>query len=201
MSDRGRFFVFEGIDGCGKSTQAERLVIERDAFLTFEPGGTELGQSLRTLLLGNGDAPVPIAEALLMAADRAQHVAQVIEPVLDRGIDVVSDRHVASTIAYQGYGRGLDLGVIATLNLLAAQGLVADLTILLDVPVAVAQERRGATQPDRLEALSDGFFERVRAGYLALAASSPEEWVVLDASQGPQAVAHAVDAALAERGL
>ena len=201
MSNRGRFFVFEGIDGCGKTTQVERLVMARDGFSTFEPGGTELGQALRTILLGTGEQPVPMAEALLMAADRAQHVAQVIEPALERGIDVISDRHVASTIAYQGYGRRLDLAALETLNLLATQGLVADLTILLDLPVELAHERRRHEDPDRLEALADGFFDRVRAGYLEIAAQAPEDWVVIDADQDPDAVELAVLDAVAERGL
>ena len=201
MSNRGRFFVFEGIDGCGKTTQVERLVMARDGFSSFEPGGTELGQALRTILLGTGEPPVPMAEALLMAADRAQHVAQVIEPVLERGIDVISDRHVASTIAYQGYGRRLDLAALETLNLLATQGLVADLTILLDLPVEVAEERRRHDDPDRLESLADGFFDRVRAGYLEIAAAAPGDWVVIDAAQEPDAVELAVLEAWAERGL
>ena len=190
MSNRGRFFVFEGIDGCGKTTQVERLVMARDGFSSFEPGGTELGQALRTILLGTGEPPVPMAEALLMAADRAQ-----------RGIDVISDRHVASTIAYQGYGRRLDLAALETLNLLATQGLVADLTILLDLPVEVAEERRRHDDPDRLESLADGFFDRVRAGYLEIAAAAPGDWVVIDAAQEPDAVELAVLEALAERGL
>lgn len=127
----------------------------RLGFSTFEPGGTELGQALRTILLGTGEPPVPMAEALLMAADRAQDLAQVIEPVLERGIDVISGHHVASTIAYQGYRRCLDLAKLETLHLLATQGLVADLTIPLDLPVELAQERRRHADPDRLEALAE----------------------------------------------
>lgn len=201
MTSRGRFLVFEGIDGCGKTTQVDRLVIARGAVASFEPGGTELGQSLRALLLRNGEPPVPMAEAMMMAADRAHHVASVIEPLLERGIDVISDRHAASTIAYQGYGRGIDLVALETLNALATQGLVADLTILLDLPVELAQQRRAGNDPDRLESLADGFFDRVRTGYLELAAASPHNWVVIDATEPPDVVESAILRALAERGL
>jgi dTMP kinase len=201
VSDRGRFLVLEGIDGCGKTTQVDRLVVARDAYASFEPGGTELGQSLRSLLLRTGEPPVSMAEAMMMAADRAQHVATVIEPILATGVDVISDRHSASTIAYQGYGRGIDLGALETLNLLATQGLVADLTVLLDLPVELAAERRRGNDPDRLESLADGFFERVRAGYLELAAAQPHRWVVVDATRTPDEVATAIAEALAERGL
>jgi len=200
VSPRGAFLVVEGIDGCGKSTQVRRLATARDAVATFEPGATTLGSSLRALLLEDADRPVPVAEALLMAADRAQHVASVIEPALERGSDVISDRYASSTLAYQGYGRGLDLLVLGDLMALATGGLRPDLTILLDLPVGDAAARRTGS-PDRMEAEHEEFFERVRQGYLDMAANDPSRWVVIDATAPLADVTAAVDEAIVERGL
>lgn len=200
MSPRGTFLVVEGIDGCGKSTQVRRLAAARDAVATFEPGATRLGASLRSLLLEDDDRPVPVAEALLMAADRAQHVASVIEPALHGGSDVISDRYASSTLAYQGYGRGLDLGVLDELMTLATGGLQPDLTLLLDLPVDVAASRRTG-KPDRMEAEQQEFFERVRQGYKDLASKDPVGWVVIDATTPLAEVTAAVDEAILERGL
>jgi len=200
VSSRGSFLVVEGIDGCGKSTQVRRLATARDAVATFEPGATTLGSSLRALLLEDADRPVPVAEALLMAADRAQHVASVIEPALERGSDVVSDRYASSTLAYQGYGRGLDLLVLGDLMALATGGLRPDLTVLLDLPVGDAAARRTGS-PDRMEAEHEEFFERVRQGYLDMAANDPSRWVVIDATAPLADVTSAVDEAIVERGL
>lgn len=200
MSDRGSFIVVEGIDGCGKSTQVARLAAKRDAVATFEPGATELGQSLRRILLEDAVRPDPIAEALLMASDRAQHVATLIEPTLAAGRDVISDRYAASTLAYQGAGRGLDLLELAELMRFATGGLRPDLTILLDLPVGDAQKRRGGI-PDRMESEYTDFFERVRGGYLELAEAGGDSWVVLDATRPIADVSIAVDGALRDRGL
>ena len=200
MSDRGSFIVVEGIDGCGKSTQVARLAAKRDAVATFEPGATELGQSLRRILLEDAVRPDPIAEALLMASDRAQHVATLIEPTLAAGRDVISDRYAASTLAYQGAGRGLDRLELAELMRFATGGLRPDLTILLDLPVGDAQKRRGGI-PDRMESEHTDFFERVRGGYLELAEAGGDSWVVLDATRPIADVSVAVDGALRDRGL
>ena len=194
----GRFIVFEGIDGCGKSTQVERLAASQGWLATREPGGTELGGSIRSLILHGTQEPTPLAEALLMAADRAHHVATVIEPAIAAGRTVVCDRYAASTVAYQGWGHEGDLDQIAAINAIATGGRTPDVTILLDLPVALALVRRG-TEPDRLEALDHGFHERVRSGYLAQAAADPGSWVVVDATARPSAVAAAVDEVLGLR--
>jgi dTMP kinase len=201
MTEAGWFLVFEGIDGCGKSTQVARVAEARGALATFEMGATELGAALRGLILGDGDgeAAVPMAEAMLISADRAQHVATVIEPALAEGRDVVSDRFAASTLAYQGYGRSLALEDLVILTELATGGRRPDLTILLDLSVERSLERRGG-DPDRIERQDKAFFERVRAGYLAQATAEPERWVVLDASRSLDEVSAAIDAAIAERG-
>jgi dTMP kinase len=168
----GRLLALEGIDGCGKSTQARALAAALGARLTHEPGATELGASLRRLLL----AP----EALLMAADRAEHLELLVRPALAAGEWVVSDRYSGSTLAYQGYGRGLDTVELRRLVEWATEGLVADLSILVDVPVTVAQARLASTAPDRLERLGPGFAQKVRDGFLALAQADPDHWAVVD---------------------
>jgi dTMP kinase len=198
MTPRGRFLVIEGIDGCGKSTQVERLATTHGWLSTREPGGTALGLSIRALLLHGAETPTPLAEALLMAADRAHHVTTVILPALESGTTVISDRYAGSTVAYQGFGHERDLDQIDAINALATGGLVPEMTVLLDLPVEAALLRRGQ-EPDRLEALDIGFHERVRAGYLAQAAAAPDRWTVIDATQEVDAVSAAVDAALGRR--
>jgi dTMP kinase len=180
---RGRLIAFEGGEGSGKSTQARMLASALGAVLTREPGGTAVGRRIRGLVLdpaeGGPRGLVARAEALLLAADRAQHVAEVMEPALAAGRDVVTDRFSGSTLAYQGYGRGLDLDELRWLCTWASGGVEADLVVLLDVPTAVAASRRGAA-PDRMEAESAAFHERVAEGYRALAAADPGRWVVVD---------------------
>jgi dTMP kinase len=181
--NRGRLVVFEGMDGCGKSTQAALLASSLGALLTSEPGATSLGTELRSILLDGRDRNVSVrAEALLMAADRAEHVAEVIQPALADGRWVVCDRFTASTLAYQGYGRGIDLDELFPVAAFAARGVVPDLQILLDLPVDVARDRTKRADDDRLERLGRDFQARVRDGYLALASLDPEHWVVLDAA-------------------
>ena len=191
----GRFFVIEGIDGCGKSTQVERLVAQQGWLATREPGGTELGATIRGLILHGSEAPTPLAEALLMAADRAHHVATVIRPALESGTTVLCDRYAGSTVAYQGWGHQGDLDQISAINAIATGGLLPNRTILLDVPVDVALGRRGS-DPDRLEALDTSFHERVRAGYLAQAAEDRGRWTVVDGTDSLAEVSAAVDRAL-----
>ena len=149
--------------------------------LTAEPGATSLGSDLRAMLLDPQKSTVSLrAEALLMAADRAEHVAEVLEPALARGRWVVSDRFTASTIAYQGYGRGLDLAELEPVAAFAASGVVVDLQILLDLPVELARGRMKQGTADRLEHLGDDFFGLVREGYLSMAREDAVHWVVVD---------------------
>jgi dTMP kinase len=199
VSTPARFLVVEGIDGCGKSTQATRLAEHLGAVLTFEMGATPLGRAVRELVLGHDTHPSDMAEALLIAADRAQHMAEVVEPALAEGRHVVSDRHAASTIAYQGWGRGLAMEDLVVLIELATRGRRPDLTILLDLPVEVASARRSDVA-DRMEANQEAFFERVRDGYLAQAAAAPVEWLVIDATRPVIEIAAEIDEAIAARG-
>jgi dTMP kinase len=183
--------VFEGGEGCGKSTQAELLAGRLGAELTRQPGATELGAALRELLL-SGDGPIDDrAEALLMAADRAQHVAEVIEPTLGSGRDVVCDRYIGSSIAYQGYGRGLDVDIVRAVSGWAAGGLWPDLVIWLSVPHEVALARMGSTR-DRIEAAGIDFHRRVEQGFAEQAADEPDTWVEVDGSGSIDEVAELV---------
>ena len=191
---RGRFIVFEGGEGSGKSTQASMLATHLGAIATHEPGGTGLGTRLREVLLAPAAVP-PVAvdqsgervglddraEALLMAADRAQHVTEVIEPALAAGRDVVCDRYIGSTIAYQGYGRELDTDIVRAVSGWAAGGLWPDLVVLLVVPDDVATTRTGGAT-DRIEAAGDDFHGRVARGFVEQAEDEPDTWVVVDGS-------------------
>jgi dTMP kinase len=177
----GRFLVLEGIDGCGKSTQIEALrawlpvsgLMDPGARLvvTREPGGTALGQALRSLLLRppQGADPCSLSELMLYAADRAQHVEECVRPALVAGDWVLSDRFSGSTAAYQGYGRGLSLATILQLESLATGGLAPDLTLWLDLPLAGSLRRRGDRPADRIEAAGEDFLQRVSDGFATLA--------------------------------
>lgn len=199
----GRFITLEGPDGAGKSEQARRLTLRLRASgipvtITREPGGTTLGERVRATLLDPTVDRSPIADAFLFDAARAELVSQVIRPALARGETVVCDRFADSTLAYQGYGAGADLGKLEALALLATGGLRPDLTILLDVPVEIGLARRrhgAAAELTRFEAteLHDrAFHDRVRAGFRALAALEPGRWRVVDASGTPDEVEQAV---------
>jgi dTMP kinase len=203
---RGRFVVLEGIDGCGKTTQLQalrqwlpssgllapgaRLVVSR------EPGGTALGQALRDLLLHppQGVQPLPRAELLLYAADRAQHVEALLMPALQAGDWVLCDRFTGSTAAYQGYGRGLPLALIDTLESLATGGLQADLTLWLDVSLAESRRRRGGQMADRIEAAGEAFMSRVADGFATLAGQ--RGWTRIEAGQPVAAVTESCRAAI-----
>lgn len=199
MDERGRLIAIEGIDGSGKSTQARLLADALGALATHEPGATALGRELRALVLSPDGAAVSArAEALLMAADRAQHVAEVVAPALEEGRWVVSDRYSGSTLAYQGYGQGLELDELEHLVHWATLGVEADLNVLVDVAPSVADHRR-STARDRLEKLDAGFHTRVRDGYLALAASHPTGWAVVDGDGSVAEVSDAVRAAVESR--
>ena len=203
---RGRFLVLEGIDGCGKSTQLELLrqwlpasgllPAGRRLLISREPGGTALGQALRQLLLHPPEAsePCPTAELLLYAADRAQHVQERIAPALAAGDWVLCDRFTGSTAAYQGYGRGLSLELIAALESIATGGLNADLTLWLDLPLELSLQRRGHRPADRIEAGGVAFLGRVQQGFASLAAE--RDWRRIDASPAAPAVAQAISQAV-----
>jgi len=201
----GRFLTLEGIEGAGKSTVA-RLAGEwlREhgvtACLTREPGGTPLAERLRQIVLERGGEPLSaVAETLLMFAARALHVQQVITPSLARGQWVICDRFTDATRAYQGSGRGVDRGLIDALAQAVHPGVVPDCTLLLDLPVAVGLARaraRGATGGDRFEAEATAFFDKVRAGYLALAAAEPRRFRVIDARAPLEDIAVQVGAIL-----
>ena len=202
----GRFLVLEGIDGCGKTTQLRHLAnwLPRSGLmpegarlhLTREPGGTALGVALRKLVLHPpGDAsPEPLAELLLYAADRAQHVAQLIRPALEQGHWVLSDRFSGSTLAYQGYGRELDLDLIQQLEQIATAGLVPDLTFWLELSVEESLVRRDARSNDRIEAEGVDFLTRVATGFAVLARE--RSWVPLQADQQVESVSSALESQL-----
>jgi len=199
---RGRFLVVDGIDGCGKTTQLRHLtdwlpesgLMPAGARLiqTREPGGTPLGLALRQLLLTppDGSAPVPTAELLLYAADRAQHVERVIRPALERGDWVISDRFAGSTLAYQGYGRGLDRDLILQLETIATGGLQPDVTLWLSLPLEDSLLRRMDQVNDRIEAAGSAFLQRVCDGFASLAAR--RNWSRIDASRAPALVTAAI---------
>ena len=200
MSAVARFVVLEGGDATGKSTQVGLLSARlrgagHDVVETFEPGATRLGARLRTLLLDE-DGPIdPIAEALLMAADRAEHVAEVVRPALQRGAWVLSDRFVPSSLAYQGVGRGLGVGEVGQLNELATAGLEPDLVVVLDLAPEVARARLGLSR-DRMEGENDAFALAVHEAYRDLARS--RGWSIVDASPDVDAVASAIWAVVEE---
>ncbi len=182
----GLFITFEGGDGAGKSTQATLLAQWLNSqgwetVITREPGGTELGQEIRRLLLHEGHVD-PRAEALLYAADRAHHIAEKVAPALAQGKVVIGDRYFDSSIAYQGVARQLNKNEIRQISLWAVQGLVPHLTILLDIPVHAGGSRVGAVK-DRLEKAGDEFHQAVRQEFLALAEAEPQRIKIIDATQ------------------
>jgi dTMP kinase len=185
----GLFISFEGIDGVGKSTQADLLEEwlisqNKDVIRTLEPGGTDVGVEIRKILLHHKGDLAPRAEAALFAADRAHHVASKIRPALESGKIVITDRYFDSSVAYQGAGRDLSRTEVRDLSLWAVGGLLPDLTVLLDLPAeqAIARRSTSGTEPDRLEKEKADFFETVRSAYLDLANAEPQRFLVVDAS-------------------
>lgn len=196
------YIAFEGIEGCGKSTQAKALVehLRRRGFdivQTRETGGTAIGARIREVLHDPNNTHLdPVAEALLIAGDRAQHRAEVLTPALTSGRFVVSDRSVHSTIAYQGYGRGLPLEMVRSVNDWALDGRWPDLVILLDMSPLDAAQRLAHRDLDRFEREDESFFERVRRGFLHMATSDPDHWVVVDGTDSAENISHRIHTAV-----
>lgn len=204
MTDSGYFIAFEGGDGAGKSTQVRRVaaaleVAGREVVLTRQPGGTSLGAALRDLVL-HGEAITPRAEALVFAADKAQHVAEVILPSLVRAAVVITDRYTDSSVAYQGAGRSLGAQEVADLQEWAVGGLTPDLTVLVDVDPAEGRRRRGGSH-DRMESEADAFHAAVRAHFLAMAEAAPQRYLVVDGSASVDEIADQIRARLVQDGL
>ncbi len=196
----GRYITLEGAEGCGKSTHAARLADALSAVLTRETGGTAVGQRIRAILHDTSVTDLSHrAEALLAAADRAQHIHQVVAPALASGRHVVSDRSVYSTLAYQGYGRELPLSEVRHINEWAMGGLWPQLVLLLDAAPEVLEKRMRGRQLDRFEQEGDEFHCRVRDGFRELAAAEPERWALIDASLPHEEVAVTIRAAVRER--
>ena len=175
---KGLFITFEGIDGCGKTTQIELLKNSlekqgKNVLLTREPGAKGLGEKLREILLNYEGDVSSNCESFLFLADRAQHIDTIIKPAIEKGIIVICDRHTGSTVAYQGYGRGLDLKQIHYLNNIATSGIKPDLTFILDIDVETSLERIGKAR-DRMESAGIEFFNRVRNGYIEISKQEPK---------------------------
>lgn len=182
----GLFITFEGADGCGKTTQIDLLnkyLQEKGikTLLTREPGAKGLGVKLRDILLNYDGEVSPTAESFLFLADRAQHIDCIIKPAVKQGTIVLCDRHTDSTVAYQGYGRGLDLEQIHSLNKIATDGMKPDLTIVFDIDIETSMSRVGNNK-DRMESAGIDFFNRVRAGYLEIAKAEPKRVKVINSS-------------------
>ncbi len=192
------FITFEGGEGCGKSVQA-RMLYERlsqsaiPAVLTHEPGGTALSKKLGHWLKGVENTDIsPLAELLLFNASRTQLIDEVIHPELEKGKVVICDRYADSTTAYQSYGRGLDLAMVTAINNIATGGLKPELTVLLDISAEEGLARKGGKRRDRFEQEDTAFHQKVREGYLKLAASEPRRWLVIDAKQSKEKIAEII---------
>jgi dTMP kinase len=203
---RGMLVTVEGVEGSGKSTQCARLVESLqarglDVVPTREPDGTAMGVALRRLFEVEGPPPVPLAQVFLFMAARQQHVAEVIRPALSRGALVISDRYSDATLAYQGFGQGIDLETIRDLNALATGGLAPDLTLVLDLDPVLGMARIRDRRLDAFERMDLAFHRRVREGYLEIARTDKSRVVVLDADQGAGALFAAIAAAVNDRLL
>ena len=200
MSSEPVYIAFEGAEACGKSTQTKRLAADIDAVLTRETGGTEIGRRLRDILHDTANTDLDDhAETLIVAADRAQHLAEVVRPALAAGRHVVSDRSVYSTLAYQGYGRGLPIDRVREINQWAIGDTWPDLVVLLTVPPEVTARRMAKRDLDRFERAGDDFHGRVDQGFAEMAAADPDRWVVVDASGPKDDVTATIRSAVRER--
>jgi len=196
----GRYITLEGAEGCGKSTHAARLGAALDAVVTRETGGTAIGARIREILHDTSVTDLSHrAEALLTAADRAQHIHQVVAPALTAGRHVVSDRSVYSTLAYQGYGRELPLDDVRRINEWAIGGLWPHLVLLLDAAPEELERRMRGRELDRFEQEGNEFHQRVRDGFRAMALAEPQRWVIIDATAPKDDVAAAIRTAVRER--
>ncbi len=200
----GTFISLEGPDGAGKTTQLKLLSKYLDSvncqyIITRDPGGTPLGKQIRRIVLHSEGDVSPVAELLLYQADRAQHVSEIIGPALNKGLVVLCDRYVDSTLAYQGYGRNIDLGLIRQLNEIATGGLMPELTILFDIDSEAGLSRLHPSGHDRLEREAMDFHTRVRSGYLELAKGEPHRWRVIDAGRAMSAVQEDLQMIIAEK--
>jgi len=176
-----RYIAFEGLEGCGKSTHVTRLAAALGAVATREPGGTTIGASLRATMIDATNTMLsPRAEALLMAADRAQHLDELVTPALQRGQHVVSDRSAYSSLAYQGYGRQLDLAMLKQFNSWAIGNRWPDLVVYIDVPLDILLERLKKRELDRFEREDRSFFERIAHGFNEMAKAEPDRWLIVD---------------------
>ena len=200
MTEAGRYIALEGAEGCGKSTHAARLAAALDAVLTRETGGTDIGRRIREILHDTSVTNLSDrSEALLVAADRAQHIDEVVRPALAEGRHVVSDRSVYSSLAYQGYGRGLDLADVRTINTWAMHSAWPDLVVFIDVDEVSLAQRMRSRDLDRFERAGDAFHARVRAGFREMAAADPTHWVTIDGTATKDEVQVAIRGAVAER--
>lgn len=177
----GRYIAFEGVEGCGKSTHVKRLAEHLDALVTREPGGTGVGTMLRAIMADPANIHLsPRAEALMMAADRAQHLRELVVPTLDAGRHVVSDRSVYSSLAYQGFGRQLDIEELRRFNDFAIASRWPDLVVYIRVDLAVVRKRLEKRVTDRFEREDDSFFLRIIDGFDELASAEPDRWLIVD---------------------
>jgi dTMP kinase len=197
---RGRYIAFEGLEGCGKSTHVTRLAATLNGITTREPGGTAIGASLRAAMLDTSNTMLsPRAEALMMAADRAQHLEELVLPALNAGTHVVSDRSAYSSLAYQGYGRLLDIDELKRFNNWAIAGNWPDLVVFIDVPLATLLERLKKRELDRFEREDRAFFERIHTGFHTIAAANPERWLVIDGTPPKDELASTIATAVKQR--
>ena len=188
-----RYIALEGLEGCGKSTHATRLGAHLNAVVTREPGGTPIGATLRAILADPNNTELHArTEALLMAADRAQHMEQVVRPALNAGQHVVSDRSIYSTLAYQGYGRGLDVEELRRISTWALDGTLPDIVIFMSVPTDILNERLAKRNLDRFEREGPEFFARIHDGFHALMAADPTRWMVIDGTMPKDDVEQAI---------
>lgn len=188
-----RYIALEGLEGCGKSTHATRLGVYLNAVVTREPGGTSIGTKLREILADPDNTDLHArTEALLMAADRAQHMEQVVRPALNAGQHVVSDRSIYSTLAYQGYGRGLDVDELRRISTWALDGTLPDIVIFMSVPTDILNERLAKRNLDRFEREGADFFARIHDGFRALMAADPMRWIVIDGTMPKDDVEEAI---------
>ena len=194
------YIALEGLEGCGKSTHTKRLGEHLNAVITREPGGTRIGSLLRAILADPENTDLaPRTEALLMAADRAQHMAEIIQPALERGQHVVSDRSIYSTLAYQGYGRRLGTPDLLNISTWALNGRLPDMVVFISVPTDILNERLAKRDLDRFEREGADFFARINEGFTELREADPDRWIVIDGTVPKDDVEAAIRVAVLDR--